>query len=546
MRPDITSSKLLDSTELSGPLRSSLDVDDARSFRVKRALAATGVTQAFNIVAMILGLVSVPLYLDWLGEERYGLLLTGLAYGGFLMFADAGLSWSSMLLISQAKGRNNDDEIACIVRASIVLAATSSTVVFLVVSGFYLLLEADQTFALFPSHPEFPGLFLAVGMSTVASLGFSAFYNVFIGFQEGHIAAFYQGCGRLSAICASLIAAASGASLGIVLGSNVACVVAMGFVAAFHCVARNPNAFSSGDWWQPVQFRNQFRTGVKSFMMQFGNVLVGSAPIITISRIAGTALVPTFTIPLTLINTPLSLIQSLHANLQAAYGEAIGANDHAWIASTVSKMLRQTLILICFLIAGFLTVSRPFIELWTGGRMIIGEAMQWSVAGVAACLAINSIFRFALSGMNRHRLTGITEIAFGVLSIVLGSLVASNLGIGTIGVGIVTAYISTCGWILPRQLSRQLGHAILLPSAAFIIKLVGITVASLFVGKVVGRFVAGNVSLYSMAFEILIAGVVVVVTFISFLRLFLNSDFRIMLDQVKDLLAKCKRLGRAR
>ncbi|MFN7731667.1 MAG: lipopolysaccharide biosynthesis protein [Pirellula sp.] len=528
MRQEVTTSLLMDSATTSEPSLGSPDVKTAQSFRLKRAFAATVVTQAFNIVAMLLALISVPLYLHWLGDERYGLLLTGLAYGGFLMFADAGLSWSSMLLISQAKGRQNEEEVALIVRASIVLAASSSLIVLLVVSSIYGLLKAGYTFGLFPTHPEFAGLFWAVGLSTVTSLGFSAFYNVFIGFQEAHIAAAYQGTGRLAATFASLAAAASGASVGVVLLSGVACSIALGAFAAIHCVRRNRSAFSKGAWWQPVQFRIQFLTGMKSLIMQMGGVIIGSAPIITLSR-SGAALVPTYTIPLTLLNTPLSIVQSLNANMQAAYGEAIGANDHIWIANTVRVILRQTLILLCFLVAGFTTVSRPVVELWTGGKVLISEAMQWSVVGVASCLAVNSIFRFALSGMNRHRLTGISEIAFGVLALGLCSFVVRSFGVGYIGIGVVVAYLLTCGWIIPRELSRELGGVRLFPDATFACRLLLCTVVAITAGKLLESALSSQ----PKAMFVVLVGTLVAVSFVLVLRWVLVEDFSRIYGEVQ-------------
>lgn len=528
MRPEVTSSMLVDSKTSSEPKREAPGLSSAQSLRLKRAFAATVVTQAFNIAAMLLALVSVPLYLKWLGEERYGLLLTGLAFGGFLMFADAGLSWSSMLLISQARGRKDEGEVACIVRASIVLAASSCLIVLLVVSTIYGLLKTGYTLGVFPTHPEFPDLFLVVGISTVASLGFSAFYNVFIGFQEAHIAAMYQGGGRLAATFASLAAAAAGASVGVVLLAGVSCAVAFGIAATLHCVRRNRSAFSPGAWWQPVQFRVQLLTGMKSLVMQMGSVIIGSAPIITLSR-AGAALVPTYTIPLTLLNTPLGIVQSLNANMQAAYGEAIGANDREWISSTVKVILKQTLILLCFLIAGFTTVSRPLVELWTGGRILVSEAMQWSVVGIAACLSINSIFRFALSGMNRHRFTGVSEIAFGVLALGVCSVAIKSLGVGYIGLGVVFAYLATAGWVLPRELSRELGNIKLFPDAIFIGKLLLCTVVAVTFGRLLERVMIDQLK----AIVVFSVGSLAAVTFGVMLRWALPEDFGRIASEIK-------------
>jgi O-antigen/teichoic acid export membrane protein len=69
--------------------------------RLHKAAKTALVVQAFNWTALGLSFVSVPLYLHWLGQERYGLLLIGLAFAGYLMFLDAGLSWSTMMPVGR-------------------------------------------------------------------------------------------------------------------------------------------------------------------------------------------------------------------------------------------------------------------------------------------------------------------------------------------------------------------------------------------------------------------------------------------------------------
>jgi O-antigen/teichoic acid export membrane protein len=501
----------------------------ARNFRFQRALAAMSVSQLFNILSTILGLISVPLYLTWLGNERYGLLLTGLAYGGLLMFADAGLSWSSMLLIAQARGRDDKYEIANIVRASIILAFASSIVVVLIVAVLMFFLNSDLNFFLLPTHPEFTGIIVAVGFSTVVSLVFSAFYNVFIGFQEGHLAAFYQGIGRLLSIIIGLLTAASGASLGFILAANAFSSAAAGLFAAVHCVKRNPAAFAHGNWWQPLHFKQQLRAGMKSFAMQLGSILLGSAPIITISRISGAIMVPTFTVPFTLLNTPLNFIQSLNANLQASYADAVGGNDFGWIGETVTRMLKQSLIYLCILVSGFFVVANPFVSAWTSGKLIVDDIMLLSVACVASCLCVNSIFRFALSGMNRHKLTGISEIVFGLLSIVLAGFISGIIGPQFVGLGVFAAYMGTSGWILPLQLSKQLGGVSFFPRPSFILKLFCITLGTILTGKTFIRCLANR----DNAFAIVTAAGIVTITFVFLFRVLLNEEHQKIVLQLR-------------
>lgn len=504
------------------------DLEGVRDVRLKRALIATTVVQTFNVLSMVFGLVAVPLYLLWLGPERYGFLLTGLAFGGFLMFADVGLSWASMLLIAQAKGRNCMDEVSSIVSSSLILAGVSSCIVLIIVGTIYLFLTHNYSLPFFPSNEEFPDLFLVVGLATVISLAFSPFYNVFIGFQEGHLAALYQGFSRLLAIPASLITASTGASLGCILFANICCSFLMGSLAATHCVIRHPSAFSGRRFGQWDQFRKQLRTGIKSFAMQIGNVLVGSAPTLVISRVSGASFVPSFTIPWTLINTPLSLISSLNANMQASYGDALGANDYAWIGRTVVKLIRQTFYFYCFISVGFVATSKPFVQFWTADQLKLSYAMQLSVVGIAGCTIINSIFRFALSGMNRHRMAGISEIAFGVCAFIMSYMATSLLGADFVGLGFVLAYLSTGGWMLPLELSQILKTERLMPSPVYLIKIVFISLVSFSFAQVAAFFSEGD----NKVFQVFVVGATVFFCFLCFSSMLLKEDFKTIGNQI--------------
>src|SRR5271165_4393413 len=99
--------------------------------RFQRVLRATVIESGFGYAAQALSLVSLPLFLATLGAEGYGLMVTVLAFTGYLNFADAGLSWGSMVLISHAHGQQDREKIAHITRHSAVLAAGSGLVALL-------------------------------------------------------------------------------------------------------------------------------------------------------------------------------------------------------------------------------------------------------------------------------------------------------------------------------------------------------------------------------------------------------------------------------
>src|SRR5580698_9045217 len=165
--------------------------------RSSRALRSTLVSSVFGYAAQGLSLVAIPLFLSTVGAEGYGLMVTVMAFMGYLTFADAGLSWGSMILIAQAHGRGSKTEIAHIIRHSVALAAGSCLVVALALGVILSAAAAGWRLPMFAHHPEADRLLLIAGVQLGLNLLLSAVYNLFLGLQEGYWTGFYQGLGRL-------------------------------------------------------------------------------------------------------------------------------------------------------------------------------------------------------------------------------------------------------------------------------------------------------------------------------------------------------------
>lgn len=435
--------------------------------RIHRAAKATVVAQLFSWAGLALSLVTVPLYLSWLGEERYGLFLTGVALAGYLMFSDAGITWASMLLIAEADGKDDRAGVAAVFRTSFPFAGLSGLLVALVVALVLVVLHRQASNGPLPHHPEFPGLFLAVGGTVVASLLFSPFHNLFVGLQETHLAALYQGSGRIVASLASLGLAWAELPLGWVYAGNLAGIVLTGVLAAIHCRARHPWAFVRGAFWERARVRRQFRTGTSSLLMQSGTVFMGSAPVMAASLGAGPQTVPYLAIPLTLLNAPLGILSNFSASLQAGYGEAMGRGEPAWVAGTVNRLLRLVFVFLAWLGCGWFLLAAPFVSFWTQGHLELGMMMVLNAFLIAGAGAVITTLRYALTGINRHGRAALGECLGGVLALAGGILVTRTFGFEWIGAAIFLSVLLVTGWLYPLELKRALGGGAVFPGPRF-------------------------------------------------------------------------------
>lgn len=497
--------------------------------RLRRAAFATAVVQCFSIVGLVLSFVTVPLYLAWLGKERYGLMLTAQACAGYLAFSDAGLSWSSLLLISHAHGRDDRSEIARIVRNSLTLAGLSGLLVAILTLATCVGLRNRLAFLPLPtSNPESAGLALAIGTQVIVALIASPLYNIFFGLQESHISTVYQGMGRILGTGLSLLAAAHGASIGTVVGGGVVGALVCGVACTVHAWKKHPWAFVQGSFWDREQIRLQLRTGAKSFGLQIGRTLVGSAPVIAISSQAGAGSVPVFTVALTLLNTPLNIVTYFNAMLQSGYGEAVGKQDYSWIRATLRAVLRNMLLVQGLLAAGFLTLAGLAISFWTHDKLHATKPLLLSALIVGVSISITSALQFALSGINRHKMAGVAEMLNGLCCLAFAPLVVRFVGPEWVGLGILAATLLTCGWILPSQIKKHLGMEHLWPTGIHLLSLVAAFSVATAVGWALLQF--STLLMRHELVALLLGGIIIVASYIIVLRLFVPEDVTQLTD----------------
>ncbi len=426
--------------------------------RSLRAFRSTVVVSALGYAAQGLSLVAIPLFLKTVGAEGYGLMVTVMAFMGYLNFADAGLSWGSMILVAQADGRRDRAAVAHIVRHSALLALGSGLVVVAAVTVILSAASLGWRFPMFAGHPESDRLLLIAGAQLALNLQFGVVYNLFQGLQEGYWTGVYSGLGRLAGLAASMIAAWTTGRVDVMMLAQFGCTAAAGIAAYVHAARVHPWAVATGPWTDRAQYAAQLRVGGKNFLLQIGRTLGGTAPTLAISSIIGPAAVPAYTVPLTLITMFFSPITSWNASMQSAYGEAWESGDRDWVRTAFRATLERALLLGGLGLALFLPLSGGFIELWTHGRLQVTLPAAVSIAAIASVSAVLSAGQFLLTGLNRHRRAALAELCNGILALLLVPLFVHLAGLAAVGAGVVIAALLTSGWMLWTEISSLLGR----------------------------------------------------------------------------------------
>ncbi len=454
--------------------------------RYKRAFRATLVESGFGYASQALSLFSLPLFLTTLGTGGYGLMVTVMAFTGYLNFADAGLSWGSMILIAHAHGRQDRTMIAHITRHSAVLAAVSGVIALLALAAVVGASALGWQLPMFAHHPEANTLILIAGLQLILTLQFGVFYNVFKGLQENYWTSFYQGLGRILGLSGSMLAAWLTHSVAAVMLTQLGFSALCGAAASVHAWNRHRWAFRRGSWSDSGQYRAQIRVGGKNFLIQIGQTLASTAPTFGIGAVLGVAFVPFYTVPVTLLSLFFTPANSWSDSMQNAYGEAWSSGAVDWVRGAFRQTIERLLIIAGIGVAFFISFGNTFIQLWTHDRLRI---VPWMALSVSAIVVVNTVVKageYLLIGLNRQRLAAVAEMANGVLAMILVPLSLRWLGLGAVGAGAVGAVLASSVWVLYREINVRLGSGSF-PSASFVLR-IGVAFAA---AAAVGRIAAG-------------------------------------------------------
>lgn len=454
------------------------DSADQGELRVARALRTTRSVSFWGYLGQGLSILAVPLYLKYLGADGYGLMLTALAFIGYLSFADPGLSWGASVLMAQSYGRGEMDEFAHILRHAIIVAMGSAMVSALALIIYYLTLFPEGHIGGVRGE-NFGNLIVLVGIQAVANLVAAPFYNTFNALQEGYKGAMIQGGGRVVSVIAVVVAARLSGSTTVALAAGVFVYLLATVAVVIYVIKCHRWAFRFGSVSDGNQYKKQVSAGVKNFGLQIARVLYGSLPIFIIGSVLGVATVPLYTIALSGAALLFLPFGSYSASMQAAVGEAYGKGDRAWIASSICALYRSTLLFGFVSLVLIVLVGSLAIPLWTGGLLRPTLGVLFSVGILSGIHCLSGVSACALLAANRHKRLAFIEILHALLAAAAIWVGVKSYGLAGVGCGAALAYLGFSSWLVARELELQLGIKGLLPGAVWWIKVGFVVLPSL-------------------------------------------------------------------
>ena len=224
-------------------------------------------------------------------------------------------------------------------------------------------------------------------------------------------------------------------------------------------VALNVFAFSnrykeyspSFSLWKREYLKDIFGLGLKFFIIQFCAIILYTSDNMIISKLFSPAAVVPYNIAYKYISIASMGFSIILAPYWSTITEASQKEDWEWIKKAMNNLLKIVLLTIGVIII-MMVFSNSIFLIWTGTKVIIPTSLTLFIGLFFIINTIISPFTFFLNGIGKIKLQLFQAVLTATLNIPLSIYLASYLGMGPKGVIMATIICSIPGLILaPMQ-----------------------------------------------------------------------------------------------
>ena len=420
-----------------------------------------GAAAIARVVQIGTSLITVPLTLKYLGNERFGLWMTISSVLAMAAFADFGVGNGVLNTVAKSLGEDDWDGVRNAVSSGFAVLSSIAVLLLASFAAIYPLVDWGHFFrVLSPLAQSEAGPALAVFATCFAlNISMDVVQRVQLGLQQGYRYGLWQLCGSLMGFAGVLAGIWLHVSLPVLVTAIAGAPILATALNAIHFFGfvrpdlRPSRAHVSGETISKIA-----RLGGLFFVLQVVIAVSYSADNFIIARTLGAAAVPEYSIPQRMFALLTMMSSMIVAPLWPAYSEAISRGDVKWVRRTLSRSL-LAVTATAGLGAGVLLLLAPkLLYLWIGPRihppffLLLGLA-TWSV--IECCGTALAMF---LNGVAAVRFQIAMSVSFGVVCLTVKVFLTRHFGVVAIPWSTIISFglVEALPWVffVPRLLGK--------------------------------------------------------------------------------------------
>ncbi len=429
--------------------------------RSKRAKKNIAVSVLLKGASIIIGLMLVPLTLNYVGPDKYGIWITISAIISWFTFFDIGLGNGLRNKFAEALAQGNKE------LARVYVSTTYAILIPLILLVYILFILVSPLLdwtKLLNTSPEMGGelskcviiVFTFFSLSFVFKL-ISTLLNAD---QKTAISDSFVVIGHfLSLITVFILTKITTGSL-ILLGTCLgATPVVVLLIANFYFFSRDyKEYFPSLKYVDLGYIRDLAGVGVQFFLLQISVIIIFSTDNIIIAHLFGPKEVTPYNISYRYFSMSTMVSAIILAPFWSAFTEAYYRGDISWVRKSMKKLIKIWLLMFSCTIFMVL-FANTFYRLWVGSKIEIPFVLSALMGLYVIIVTWNSIFAQFINGVGKIRLQVYYGVFGAIINIPLSVFMAKNLNLGSSGVILATCISLLGGTVLgPIQCKRIINN----------------------------------------------------------------------------------------
>ncbi len=437
--------------------------------RHRRILLSAGATTLSKVLGLLVTIVSIPLVLNSVGAERFGIWSTLASMVITLQFIDLGIGNGLINAVSEAHGRGD--------RAAIRRYFSSAV---LALSGAALLLLLLAPVA--ATQVDWAGLFkltdtlaqqeVAASVATVMvcialAMPLALLQRVQIGLQQGFVASLWQCASNLISLVGLVLA--TKLQLGLpwlvaaLLGAPVLAALLNSIVFLLRAA---PDLRPARRFVTAPAVKELLATGSAFFVLQLAVAGVLYSDSIIIAYQLGASAVAEYAVPERLFSIVSALLATVLGPLWPAYREAIFRGDLPWVRRTLCRSLNLAIGLSLAASLVLVLAGPSLMWHWVGAAVPANLALLWMLGLWKILESTGLALAMFLNGAGIVRLQVLTALIMLAATVLIKPWMVGELGI--VGAPMSTALIYFLVTLVPLAfvIRRELRRIRALPAPA--------------------------------------------------------------------------------
>lgn len=417
---------------------------EGRSRERHRRIALTALSSALSkIITITTALITVPLTLNYLGTERYGLWMTISSVIAMLVFADFGIGNGLMNAISEALGTDDRDAMRSHVsNALIVLLCIAAAI-----SAFFFICYPAVHWGEF-FNVKTPVAIREAGpaMATfvvcfAAGVPSSIVHRVQLGLQQGFLSSIWQAFGSVLGLMATLLVIRLEAGLPwLVLSLAGAPVISLLLNSIFFFFRQRRDLLPDFASVSRAGMNRILRGGMLFFVLQLAVSLGFASDNIILAKMLGNESVAQYSVLARLFEGILMIIGIVFTPLWPAYGEAKARGDRSWIKKTLYRSMAATLVLTFAASLFVVAFYKGIFTFWIGTQIVFSFGLVALYAFWMILKGLGTTYSMFLNGMNAIRLQFMIASTFTVFSIIAKIFLVNKYGVNGLIIALICTY----------------------------------------------------------------------------------------------------------